>query len=81
MAIAAGLHQVLDPSSDPTQDFIVSRPVQPMGKDLGYLPGTLTEKMMPWVAPIQDNLECLGNDRRTLDDYMGRGTIEIDSPT
>tara|TARA_R100000388_G_C7171682_1_gene124198 strand:- start:222 stop:662 length:441 start_codon:yes stop_codon:yes gene_type:complete len=53
-----------------------------MGKDLGYLPGTLTEKMMPWVAPIQDNLECLmGNDRRTLDDYMGRGTIEIEALT
>ncbi len=82
MAIAAGLHQVLDPSSDLYTRLIVSRPVQPMGKDLGYLPGTLTEKMMPWVAPIQDNLECLmGNDRRTLDDYMGRGTIEIEALT
>ncbi len=48
--------------------LIVSRPVQPMGKDIGFLPGTLEEKMSPWLRPIQDNLQFLmGNDKITLD--------------
>jgi PhoH-like ATPase len=37
----------------------VSRPVQPVGRDIGFLPGTLEEKMEPWIAPIRDNLEFL----------------------
>lgn len=39
--------------------LIVSRPVVPMGRDLGYLPGTQEEKMQPWMQPIYDNLEHL----------------------
>ena len=41
------------------QRLIVSRPVQPVGKDIGFLPGTIEEKMEPWIAPIKDNLEYL----------------------
>ena len=61
-AIAAGLEQVM--GEDPKYNrLIVSRPIQPMGKDIGYLPGTMEEKMAPWLAPIQDNLRFLfGND-------------------
>lgn len=40
--------------------LVVSRPVQPMGKDLGYLPGSIEEKMDPWMGPIKDALEFLG---------------------
>ncbi len=59
-ALAAGLQQILDDKV--YKKLIVSRPVQPMGKDIGYLPGTLEEKMSPWLAPVQDNLEFLMGD-------------------
>lgn len=60
LAIAAGLEQLSSMGSVPRyQKLIVSRPVQPVGKDIGYLPGTLEEKMEPWIAPIRDNLDFL----------------------
>ena len=45
--------------------LIVTRPVQPVGKDIGFLPGTLEEKMEPWIAPIRDNLNFLFDSRRS----------------
>ena len=62
--------------------LIVSRPVQPLGRDLGFLPGTLDEKMGPWLAPIQDNLRSLlGNDNVTIKMYQEQGIIEIEALT
>ena len=62
--------------------LVVSRPVQPMGKDIGFLPGTMEEKMHPWLMPIQDNLQFLvGNDRIMLEQYMEKGMIEIEALT
>jgi PhoH-like ATPase len=62
--------------------IVVTKPVEPVGKDIGFLPGTLEEKMMPWLAPIQDNLRYLfGNDRSTLDTHVREGTIEIEAMT
>ena len=58
-AIAAGLAQTLDDSTALYNRIIVSRPVQPLGKDIGFLPGTMEEKMSPWLMPIQDNLQTL----------------------
>jgi len=82
MAIAAGLEQIIGDRRGIYRRLIVSRPIQPMGKDLGYLPGTLEEKMSPWLAPIQDNLEYLmGNDKLTLATYVSEGTIEIEALT
>lgn len=80
-AIAAGLEQVM--GEDPSYNrLIVSRPIQPMGKDIGYLPGTLEEKMVPWLAPIQDNLRFLfGNDNLMLESYMEKGIIEVEAIT
>ena len=78
-AIAAGLQQVMEGKQ--YKKLIVSRPVQPMGRDLGYLPGTMEEKMMPWLAPIQDNLQNLLGDKATLQEYMERGDIEIEAIT
>ena len=81
-AIAAGLEQTIDESSSQYSRIIVSRPVQPLGKDIGFLPGTMEEKMAPWLMPIQDNLQFLmGNDKITLDIYMEKGTIEIEALT
>lgn len=57
MAIAAGLHQVME---DRIYDkLVVARPVVPMGRDIGYLPGSIQEKMDPWMKPIFDNLDFL----------------------
>ncbi len=81
-AIAAGLEQTIDESKQQYTRIIVSRPVQPLGKDIGFLPGTMEEKMSPWLMPIQDNLQFLmGNDKITLDIYMQKGTIEIEALT
>jgi len=81
-AIAAGLEQTIDETTQDYTRVIVSRPVQPLGKDIGFLPGSLEEKMTPWLMPIQDNLQFLmGNDKITLDIYMQKGTIEIEALT
>ena len=79
-ALSAGLEQVLG-----TEDYtrlIVSRPIQPLGKEIGFLPGTMEEKMAPWLTPIQDNLQFLmGNDKLMLQEYLDRGTIEMEAIT
>lgn len=82
LAIASGLAQVVDNANSPYRRLIVSRPIQPLGKDIGHLPGTMEEKMTPWLAPIQDNLRYLmGNDKETLAMYISQGTIEIEALT
>lgn len=57
LAIAAGLHMTTD--EDRYQKLLVSRPIFPLGKDVGYLPGDLDEKLNPWMQPVFDNLELL----------------------
>jgi len=96
LAIAAGLEQLNSIGSQPKyQKLIVSRPVQPVGKDIGYLPGTLEEKMEPWIAPVKDNLDFLlgingkKSVRKSKDNLMSsdpylelmqqRGLIEIEA--
>jgi PhoH-like ATPase len=83
LAIAAGLEQIMGGQDyERYKKLIVSRPVQPLGKDIGFLPGTLEEKMLPWLAPIQDNLEFLmGNDKNALLDHIERGVVEIEALT
>ena len=57
LAIAAGLAKVTD--QNVFQRLLVSRPIFPLGKDLGYLPGDVEEKLNPWMQPIFDNIEFL----------------------
>jgi len=57
LALAAGLSKVLDQHR--YRRLLVTRPVIPMGKDVGYLPGDKDEKLRPWMQPIFDNLEYL----------------------
>ena len=81
LSLAAGLEQVVGAETR-YKRLIVSRPVQPMGKDIGFLPGDMQEKMIPWLMPIQDNLQYLmGDDRATLEMYVENGTIEIEALT
>tara|TARA_Y100001937_G_scaffold89505_1_gene121066 strand:+ start:750 stop:2090 length:1341 start_codon:yes stop_codon:yes gene_type:complete len=83
LAIAAGLQQTIGLRSDENHysRLIVSRPVQPLGKDIGFLPGTMEEKMLPWLMPIQDNLKFLMGDRTSLEMYIEKGKIEIEALT
>lgn len=88
LAIAAGISQVIhDPfrasgNEGPYKKLVISRPVQPMGKDIGFLPGTLEEKMHPWLMPIQDNLQfIMGSDKLTIEEYVEKGVIEIEALT
>ncbi len=57
LALAAGLHKTVDEQK--YKKLLVSRPIIPMGKDLGYLPGDVQEKLLPRMQPISDNLQFL----------------------
>ena len=60
LALAAGLEQLESiGASQRYRKLVVSRPVQPVGRDIGFLPGTMEEKMEPWISPVRDNLEFL----------------------
>lgn len=57
LALLAGLHQVL--VQDEFEKMLVSRPVIPLGADIGYLPGTIEEKLHSWMQPIYDNMDFI----------------------
>lgn len=62
LACAAGLEQTkgLGGQTDASYNrLIITRTILPLGKDIGFLPGTLEEKMSPWIAPLKDNLNFL----------------------
>ena len=57
LALAAGLQKVAEEHA--YQRLLVSRPVLPLGRDIGFLPGDVEEKLRPWMQPVHDNLELL----------------------
>ena len=59
LAIAAGLEQVVERKK--YSKLYIARPIIPMGKDLGYLPGSEKEKLRPWMQPIFDSIELLSD--------------------
>jgi PhoH-like ATPase len=59
LALACGLRKVFDEGY--YRRMLISRPIMPLGKDIGYLPGTKEEKLYHWMQPIYDNLEYLCN--------------------
>jgi PhoH-like ATPase len=74
LAIAAGLQKVAE--ENVYQRMLVSRPIFPLGKDIGYLPGDIQEKLSPWMQPIYDNVEFLmGLSQK--DKKSGRGYHEL----
>lgn len=74
LAIAAGLRKTTDEQL--YQKLVVSRPIFPMGRDIGYLPGTMEEKLNPWMRPIFDNVEYLMG-LSNADKKAGRGADEL----
>ncbi|HCW93903.1 MAG TPA: phosphate starvation-inducible protein PhoH [Flexistipes sinusarabici] len=82
LAIAAGLLKVVD--NQAYRKLLVSRPIFPMGKDLGYLPGEIKEKMTPWMQPVYDNLSLILDSRDTNETYgtlFDQNMIEIEALT
>ncbi|MCF2624790.1 PhoH family protein [Fusobacterium perfoetens] len=59
LAIAAGLEQVVERKK--YSKLYIARPIIPMGKDLGFLPGNEKDKLRPWMQPIFDNIEFLSD--------------------
>lgn len=59
------------------QRIVITRSLQPVGKDIGYLPGDLQEKMDPWLAPVFDNLKHAFKDTSYFEMMLEKGKIEI----
>jgi len=82
LALAAGLLKVEDDHK--YKKLLIARPVVPMGKDIGYLPGEKDEKLRPWMQPIYDNLEFLFDTKKSGDIdkiLMGLGSIHVEALT
>lgn len=86
LAIAAGLKKVIDEGV--YARLLVSRPIFPLGKDVGYLPGDLEEKLNPWMQPIFDNLEYIfttgrgrASEGRSYTELVASGIIEVEPLT
>lgn len=82
LALASGLLQTEDLRQ--YKKLLVARPIVPVGKDLGFLPGEKQEKLRPWMQPIFDNLEFLFNTKKPgeLDAILaGMGSIEVEALT
>lgn len=86
LALAAGLQRTIQDGA--YSRLLVSRPVMPMGRDLGALPGDIQEKLNPWMQPIYDNLEFLlvsgaGRQRgvRSYDDLLDGGQLQVEPLT
>tara|TARA_B100001971_G_scaffold215192_1_gene259871 strand:- start:123860 stop:125173 length:1314 start_codon:yes stop_codon:yes gene_type:complete len=85
LAIAAGLESAI--SDQQYSRVLVSRPIIPMGRDLGFLPGDVNEKLGPWMQPIFDNIDFLfGNQRAnnqttTWDELINQGLLHVEPLT
>ena len=80
LALAVGLHKTLEENA--FQKLLVSRPVFPMGRDIGYLPGDIEQKLNPWMQPIFDSVEFLmglgKKASRLAQDLMNQGLVNIE---
>lgn len=82
LALAAGLMKIEDERK--YKKLLIARPVVPMGKDIGYLPGEKDEKLRPWMQPVYDNLEFLFNTKKPGDIekiLAGMGSIQVEALT
>jgi PhoH-like ATPase len=86
LAIAAGMQKVVEERT--YSRLLVSRPIFPLGRDVGYLPGDLEQKLNPWMQPIYDNVEFLmglskqdQKNGRSYRELIDMGFIEIEPLT
>jgi PhoH-like ATPase len=84
MALAAGLEKVLEGGGRYNR-ILITRPIVPLGNDIGYLPGDKEDKIRPWMQPIYDNLEYLCNEHvqpnGCIDYLIANGKIELEALT
>jgi PhoH-like ATPase len=86
LAIAAGMQRVVEEKT--YSRLLVSRPIFPLGRDVGFLPGDLEQKLNPWMQPIYDNVEFLmglskqdAKNGRSYRELIDMGFIEIEPLT
>jgi PhoH-like ATPase len=89
LAIAAGLQKVADEKL--YNRLLISRPVVPMGKDIGFLPGDINDKLTPWMQPLYDNFDLIfrtqdvaekpGHWRRGHEELIEMGMLQIEPLT
>lgn len=86
LALVAGLH--LTVRQHQFEKLLVSRPIMPLGRDLGFLPGTKEEKLEPWMKPIFDNMKFILREKREpgevskkISELMKSGIVEMEALT
>jgi len=80
LAIACGIHQTM--GTQRYDRLLVSRPIQPLGKDIGFLPGSAEEKLDPWMGPIRDAVEFVfGGDTGKYNEMKSFNWLEIEPLT
>jgi len=87
LSLATALELVMNKKQ--FEKLIIYRPIQPVGNDIGYLPGTMAEKLAPWFQAIMDNFEFLLSNknnnnnewRRDLEMFQKKGKIEMEAIT
>ncbi|WP_147802437.1 PhoH family protein [Alkalicoccus halolimnae] len=82
LSLACGMYLTEDMHQ--YKKLLVCRPVVPVGKDIGYLPGEKDEKLRPWMQPIYDNLEFLFNTNKAteLEDILaGMSSVQVEALT
>jgi len=84
LAIAAGLEMAI--GQEDYSRLLVSRPIMPMGNDLGFLPGDIDEKLAPWMQPIFDNMDFLFGKKKgeltsSYDDLINAGLLHVEPLT
>jgi len=84
LALAAGLERVFEDNGKFNR-LLITRPIVPLGNDLGYLPGDKEDKIRPWMQPIYDNLEYLCNEHirsnGSTEYLLSSGKIELEALT
>ena len=84
LALAAGLEKVFEDNGRYNR-LLITRPIVPLGNDLGYLPGDKEDKIRPWMQPIYDNLEYLCNEHirpnGSTEYLLTSGKIEMEALT
>ena len=82
LAVASAFEDVVFNNNRNYSRILISRPIQPMGKDIGFLPGSLEDKLNPWMQPLYDNIEyILGGDQHMVSMYQDQGLLQIEPLT
>jgi len=74
LALMSGIDALYDKTYE---RIVVTRSIEPVGRDIGYLPGDVNEKMAPWMSPLLDNFKHHFKDRTYFELMLEKGQIEI----